>query len=632
MAETTRAEFLRTAALTAGLLAVGSGVAPKRADALVRRRTGHPRVIADSQKFAEIKGVIAASTRLKKNFDRLKNLAKTEILPSPLVKYRTTSSGGGHKTARDLVDRLFTLSLLYKLDASNKEVFANRAIREMLNAAKYPHWRPQSALDLGEITTAMAVGYDWCFDKMTRAQRRKIRGAILRLGIKDYMSTPNTNWRGNWNQVIHSGIGIGCMAIKGDTRRDGLVAKARNRVEKNLPTGLEKYSPSGGTEEGVNYWSYGWQYLTYFFQTTLVAEGAYSPLVNKKGLRYSGYFPMYCTDPTDKMWRFADNGKSDLERAMTNWAMWHGQKYDDDVLRWFGNQGHKIEPNCTGKDHAASLLCHTSAGTPPVKRDRSFGKVGLTTFRSAWQNRNALFVGFKWGGRAAGGHTHLDRGSFIITALGHQWSEDIGPDSYSLPGYSDFDSQRWKYYRCRAEGHNTLVINPSGRIREDQKPLAAPIHDKQSLNSASPFLITDLSPVYKIRKVKRGVKLLDREKVIVQDEISSYKRAVVWWFMHTRARISLSRDRKSATLSYGDGKRLWLKIQNPSAATFIVRDAAPLPSSPDPASQKNNSGIRKLSIKLKKVRKARITVVAVPLDAGQRVPTSLPPVTPLAKW
>ena len=627
MEGTTRADFLRGTALTAGLLAVGLGN-PKRVDAL--GQAGHPRVIANSARFKAINASRANDTNVRRDYDRLMYLAEKEILPSPLVGYEATGAGEQHKTARELVERLFTLGLLYRLDPARNGKFADRAVKEMLNAAGYPNWQPQNRLDLGEITTAVSVGYDWCFDRMTANEKTRVREAILRLGIGDYMSLPNINHKGNWNQVIHSGIGIGCMAIKGETDNERMVAEARKRVETNLPTGLAALGPYGGTEEGVGYWSYGWRYLTYFFQTTLTAEGAYSPLVNSRGLSGSGYFPMYCTGPTNELWQFADSARPLLKRDITEWALWQGEKYDDDVLRWFGNRGYALHPTAEGKDHATSLLYNTSAGKRPTQLDRNFDGVGVVSFRSAWEDPNALFVGFKWGGRAAGGHTHLDRGGFVITASGHRWSKDLGPDSYSLPGYSDFDSQRWDYYRCRAEGHNTLVINPSAR--EDQDRLAIPARAKISLNSASPFLIADLTPVYKVGSVKRGIKLPGRSKVIVQDEIRSDAAAAVWWFMHTTANIALSADGKSATLSNGSGKRLWLTIQSPSAARFTVRSAVSLPSSPNPARQDRNDGVKKLTIRLERVTEQRLTVLAVPLDGDDPIPASLPPVIPLSAW
>ena len=81
----------------------------------------------------------------------------------------------------------------------------------------------------------------------------------------------------------------------------------------------------------------------------------------------------------------------------------------------------------------------------------------VVTLRTRWQDGEATFMGFKAGEMGAS-HGNLDAGSFVLDALGTRWAVDLGGDDYALPGY--FGSQRWTYYRLRAEGHNTLVINP----------------------------------------------------------------------------------------------------------------------------------------------------------------------------
>ena len=86
--------------------------------------------------------------------------------------------------------------------------------------------------------------------------------------------------------------------------------------------------------------------------------------------------------------------------------------------------------------------------------------------RSAWDDPNAVSVDFKAGDNKAN-HSHLDLGSFIVDALGVRWACDLGADDYNMPGY--FGGKRWTYYRLRAEGHNTLVIN-SGRDVESPGP------------------------------------------------------------------------------------------------------------------------------------------------------------------
>ena len=104
-------------------------------------------------------------------------------------------------------------------------------------------------------------------------------------------------------------------------------------------------------------------------------------------------------------------------------------------------------------------------GSSPPPLDKLFRGIDVAFFRSAGNDKDAFFVGFKGGDNKAN-HSHLDLGTFVLDALGQRWALDLGSDDYNLPGY--FGKQRWNYYRLRTEGHNTLTIegenqNPEAR-------------------------------------------------------------------------------------------------------------------------------------------------------------------------
>jgi hypothetical protein len=210
--------------------------------------------------------------------------------------------------------------------------------------------------------------------------------------------------------------------------------------------------------------------------------------------------------------------------------------------------------------------------------------------------------------------------------LGERWAVDLGSDDYNLPGY--FGSRRYDYYRLRAEGHNTLVIDPAAG--PDQDPRAACGIRRFLSKPGWAFAIADMSSAYgkRAERVERGVALVDRRYVIVQDEVEATK-ADVWWFMHTAAAVRLEGDGRKATLMLS-GKQLEACIVAPASARFEVLPAEPFPTSPHPAGQKSNSGIRKLAIHLPDTTGLRLTVVLVPRDGQGDV--ALPKVRPLADW
>ena len=181
----------------------------------------------------------------------------------------------------------------------------------------------------------------------------------------------------------------------------------------------------------------------------------------------------------------------------------------------------------------------------------------------------------------------------------------------TLPGYtitlSDTNAGANPVRFCRVS--STLVINPGKDADQDPKAFARILRfDSKPKNG---FAIADLTPAFAkhARRAWRGLALLDRKQVLIQDEVKAEKAAEVWWFMHTKVKVHVTDEKASAILSEGSG-RLWVKILSPANTTFDVMDARPLPTSPNPLEQAKNEGARKLVIHLSGVKEARLAVLA----------------------
>ena len=235
------------------------------------------------------------------------------------------------------------------------------------------------------------------------------------------------------------------------------------------------------------------------------------------------------------------------------------------------------------------------------------------------------------GGEVNRGHGQLDVGNFVLDALGVRWAEQTGADNYNLPGYSNRGSgQRWTYYRIRAEGQNTLVINPGAGPDQNLAAKAPIIHLASRPNEA--VGIVDMDSAYAPHaRVRRGIALFDhRRQVMIQDEIQADDPAEVWWFMHTKASVHIDADGRTATLQRG-GKQLMARILSPSDAVFEVMPARPLPTSPDPPGQNPNTEFRKLAIHLQDVTETTLAVQFLPVKDSELAPIQ-PVVVPLSEW
>jgi len=102
--------------------------------------------------------------------------------------------------------------------------------------------------------------------------------------------------------------------------------------------------------------------------------------------------------------------------------------------------------------------------------------------------------------------------------------------------------------------------------------------------------------------------MVDRQHVIITDEIQTKAPSELCWFMHTEAQITPSGT--TAVLTQ-NGKTLLAEILSPVGATFSVRDAVPLPTSPTPE-QADNKNRRKLTIHFTDVTNLTLQVKLTP--------------------
>ena len=239
---------------------------------------------------------------------------------------------------------------------------------------------------------------------------------------------------------------------------------------------------------------------------------------------------------------------------------------------------------------ALDLLWYDPAGTSPkaagLPLDKYFRGAEVAVLRSEWENPQALFVGFKAGDNKAN-HSHLDLGSFVLDAPGARWAMDLGADNYNLPGY--FGGQRWNYYRLRAEGHNTLVINPAAA--PDQDPAAA--HADHSLRvqaRSGPLpLPTSPRPTRSTRAASGAASpCWTATRCWCRTRSRRTNRVELWWFMHTPASVRIESDGRAASLQQA-GAQLRAEILSPADAKFQLMDAQPLPTSPHPEGRRRTN-------------------------------------------
>ena len=633
------------------LVPIGLGrLPPGQGNYLATLATGHPRIFITAQKVAWLRQELAAKAdaKLAGWYATLKASADA-IRNQPVNTFVLDDRDTILTIARSVYDRTYKLALAYLM--TGDAAYAERLYLELEKAANpangkavgdFPDWDPAHFLDVAEMTHAFAIGFDWLHAYWTPARREVLRRAIatrgLAAGLKEY--TTNAWWArpdsNNWNLVCTGGLTLGALAIAGENAADTTLVEQilHHSVSKVAPVMAHFTADNGGWYEGPGYWDFATEYNCRMMAALESVLGSDFGLSATRGLALTGYYPPYLVGPTRLSFNFADAGSGNMSGCQ---LFWLARRFNKPEYAWYqrANSGGEV----------LNLFWYDARGTDAVvdgfPLDNWFrGATGTTgynvqdivTLRSQWLEPRATFVAAK-AGEVGASHGNLDAGTFVLDASGQRWATELGGDNYALPGYFS-EPQRWTYYRLRAEGQNTLVINPGAgvdQVLRAKPPVALFATEPNAERGAT---VMDLTSAYVgATRVQRGIALSNRRRhVLIQDEIQYATAANVWWFMHygTDKTVALAVDGTSAMMSKGVD-RLWLKIVA-GGGTFQVMDAVPLPSSPNPAGQNANTTIKKLAIHLPTVTQTTLVVYAVPLAAGENPPSVLPVVTPLASW
>jgi len=608
--------------VTVWVLAAGAAVAAAKGGGTVSvlkgLRPGHPRLIALEEDWERVRRLIESdpgARRLQKHL----YAEAVRILEEPPVEHKLIGPRLLQQSRRCL-RRVYTLGTAYRL--TGEERFARRALKEMLTAARFPDWNPSHFLDTAEMTHALAIGYDWLYDWLSPEDRATLRTAIVEKGLKQALPFYREGrWWAvspfNWNQVCNGGITIGALAVADEEPE--LAEEVVAAALKSIPRAMASYAPDGGWAEGPGYWHYATSYNVFFLAALETALGTDFDLSRLPGFDRAGFFRIYSTGPIGLTFNYADA----RDRAGSAPEMfWLARKFHQPLFAWHQRRQLRLPERARWAD-ALDLIWYDPRGEGPraagLPLDAYFRGVEVVFLRSAWEEPEAIFVGFKGGDNQAN-HSHVDLGTFVLDAGGHRWAVDLGPDDYNLPGYWSRKT-RYNYYRLSTASHNTITF-----AGENQDYRAkAPILGFASTPERA-WAVADLSQAYErwARRVWRGLALIDRRHLLIQDEIDATGETEIIWSMLTPAEVHLEGDR--AVLSQG-GWKLLARIVEPKGLRFEVKPA----SAPEPQAQQ--PGVKVLHIRVPGgPGRHRLAVLLTPYPEGERPPESDLTVTPLEDW
>ncbi len=526
--------------------------------------------------------------------------------------------------SRTALSRVLHLSLAWRLTGEKK--YLDRARTELVAVAAFADWNPKHFLDVAEMTTAVAFGYDWLYPELDEPTRAALRDAIVTKGLVASRTTDAwSRQTNNWNQVCNAGMTVGALAIA--DKEPALAAEMIARAVNTVPLAMHEYAPDGAYPEGPGYWGYGTTFNVIMISALQSVLGTDFGLAQQPGFFATADYYLHVIGPSGYYFNYSDAGRGG--QGVSAAMFWFAARRDESYLLW--NEWQKLAASERSRRPDRTdplLLVWMPPQQPKPTRPLALSWTGRGTtpvafHRSSWEP-NASYIAIK-GGTPFTNHAHMDVGSFVMDAEGERWADDLGSQDYNSLESKGVDlwnrkqeSDRWKVFRLSTAAHNVLMFDGAPQRVDGNAPIAL---------SGNGRTVVDLTSIYRghVGDARRGVMLQPDRSVLVQDEFTpSAATHEVRWAMLTRADVHLDAEGR-ATLSQ-HGKKLWLHVLEPAHATLEIYPTNPPPAETDAP----NEGTRMIGfrVKLAGEQPQRIVVQLSPSENATKSPT----IQPLAAW
>ncbi len=533
-------------------------------------RRPHPKLFADADGFAALKARLGKEELFTAGAEFIRATADPILKAKPCERIKEGKRLLG--VSRTALYRINTLALAYRLYGNKAHL--DRAIAEMRAVCAFSDWNPSHFLDVGEMTLAVAIGYDWLYNDMDDATRREIAAGLRRCGLD--ASRKNLWWiraHNNWGQVCHAGILAGALALAEENPAE--TACFVQRCVDFLPISMKALAPNGNYPEGPGYWYYGIEFNVVAMALLEGTLGSDFGLASMPGFAETGAYPDLVTGPSGMAFNYADGGAG---RGTSCAPWWFAKRFNrQDILAYFERDAfrrHISDPRSRRRAVGNRMLPYAlfwvqdvPAGLKPkapLVWDAK-GPVPITIQRSSWDNEKAMFVGLK-GGSPSAPHGHMDGGSFVLESERVRWAVDIGPEPYhriEAMGMNLWsgaqDSDRWKLFRLGTSSHNVPMIDGCQQWVKG----SAKVKDVL-VTSAKSVVILDLSTLYTnaTSVVRRGeMSALGRSYTLYDTFAGVRPGGEIRWSMMTRAEPTVDGDKvvlrqagKSITLRQCSGQ------------------------------------------------------------------------------
>ena len=536
------------------LLLILGCLIPLSAQELTRR--GHPRLIADPAGFRELQQAVRRGDNepLLLLHEACMTCADHSLTADPLVYEKDASGRRILGKSRQALARIFTCAYAWRFTGDKK--YLRHAEQDILDVCAFPDWNPTHFLDVGEMASAVAIGYDWLYRGLKPSTRKTVVRTLKEYAFDASLSYENA-WfyrrQHNWNQVCNGGLVCAALAVfesYPETARE-IIRKA---VETNRPSMVVSYSPDGNYTEGHSYWDYGTVFQVFMLSLMESCLGTDYGLGEVEGFDRSPWYILYSCGTTHRMFNFYDNGALETPHQ----AMWYFAAKEQDPSLLY-NELKLLRKGEYERDPGrflplmvwyASQVDFSQVSAPTEKVWSGRGETPVVLVRTGWDDGpEDKYLAIK-GGKAVTNHGHMDAGSFVFDAWGVRWAMDFGAQAYAQVEKAftafgkDFwqktqDSWRWKLFRYNNRQHNTLTVNDRDHDIHGAATVLE-VYDRGPRLGAR----LDLTPVFggDLASAERTVALCEEAWLEVTDRLAAPagRDALVRWTLVSEAEPAMT--------------------------------------------------------------------------------------------
>ena len=458
---------------------------------------------------------------------------------------------------RDASERLIAFSMLYRV--TGDKVYAERAAAECEALSTMEEDGFGALASVAVLAMGVAIAYDWCHHVWSEGRKATVERTVLRCmmrpGLESY-DGKRSMWRAGSADGAVINAGMLAVSFAFSDIYPQTAKKLFDRILRNLEPCFAAYAPDGGYPESVAAWEKSTRALALTVAMLQKACGDDYGLASAPGFAATAYFPIGL-ETKNGCWNYHGCAAAPIDTAT---AFFFAGLSGNTLPAWVRRQ-----QILAGKKnvHAFDVLFYlpiNDGETPSLPLDAVYRKAGLAVMRSDWSDE-AVFAGLH-GGRNCEIGGDLDAGSLLLEMGGERFFIELGEED-GLP----------LLLRKRAEGQNTLTVDPNPAPAPDQNPDAiAPILEMRS-SPARAYAVVDMSGISDaVLRAKRGLLLTENRRVaVVQDELTLAEPAEIVWTVWTRAEVTVAKSGKTATLAQ-NGKTLVCKLCGaPTAARFEAK-------------------------------------------------------------